>query len=158
NLIARHLLLSLAPDFPQRPATLAAAQARVRAWLDGHGLDAQGLALDSGSGLSRADRGSARALVALLRGAALGPMAQELFASLPVAGVDGTLEHRLRGGAAQGQAWLKTGTLLDARSLAGYVRNRRGQLIAVALICNDAQAAQATPALDACIEWLARRA
>lgn len=157
NLIARHLLLSLAPDFPQRPATLAAAQARVRAWLDGRGLDAQGLALDSGSGLSRADRGSARALVDLLRGAALGPTAQELLASLPVAGVDGTLEHRLRGGAAQGQAWLKTGTLLDARSLAGYVRNRRGQLIAVALICNDAQAAQATPALDACVEWLARR-
>jgi D-alanyl-D-alanine carboxypeptidase/D-alanyl-D-alanine-endopeptidase (penicillin-binding protein 4) len=158
NLIARHLLLSLAPDFPQRPATLAAAQARVRGWLDARGLDAQALALDSGSGLSRADRGSARALVALLRGAALGPTAQALLASLPVAGVDGTLEHRLRGGAAQGQAWLKTGTLLDARSLAGYVRNRRGQLLAVALICNDAQAAQATPALDACVEWLARRA
>jgi D-alanyl-D-alanine carboxypeptidase/D-alanyl-D-alanine-endopeptidase (penicillin-binding protein 4) len=158
NLIARHLLLSLAPDFPQRPATLAAAQARVRGWLDARGLDAQALALDSGSGLSRADRGSPRALVDLLRGAALGPTAQALLASLPVAGVDGTLEHRLRGGAAQGQAWLKTGTLLDARSLAGYVRNRRGQLLAVALICNDAQAAQATPALDACIEWLARRA
>jgi len=78
-----------------------------------------------------------------------------------VAGIDGTLEHRLHGGAAQGQAWLKTGTLLDARALAGYVRTRGGRQLAVALLANDPDpeaAARATPVLDACVEWLARHA
>ncbi len=161
NLIARHLMLSLAPDFPSRPATLAGAQARVRQWLAARGLPAERLAVDSGSGLSRAERGSPRALTDLLRLTAQGPHARGLLTSLPVAGIDGTLEHRLHGGAAQGQAWLKTGTLLDARALAGYVRTRGGRQLAVALLANDPYpeaAARATPVLDACVEWLARHA
>lgn len=159
NLTARQLMLSLAPDFPARPATLQAAQARVRQWLDAQGLPAAQLTLDNGSGLSRAERGSPAALVALLQQRARSPGARDFIASLPVAGVDGTLEQRLRGGAAQGQAWLKTGTLLDARALAGYVRSRNGRLHAVALLAHDPEsAALATPALDACVEWLARQA
>jgi len=79
--------------------------------------------------------------------------------TLPIAGVDGTLEGRLRGGAAEGQAWLKTGTLLDTRALAGYVRTRSGQMMGVCLLANHAEnVAAATPALDACVEWVARLA
>lgn len=159
NLMARQLMLSLAAGFPARPATLQAAQARVRQWLDAQALPAGPLTLDNGSGLSRTERGSPAALVALLQRRARSPGARDFIASLPVAGVDGTLEQRLRGGAAQGQAWLKTGTLLDTRALAGYVRSRSGRLHAVALLAHDPEsAALATPALDACVEWLARQA
>jgi D-alanyl-D-alanine carboxypeptidase/D-alanyl-D-alanine-endopeptidase (penicillin-binding protein 4) len=76
--------------------------------------------------------------------------------SLPVAGVDGTLAHRLQGGAAAGQAFLKTGSLLDTRALAGYVRSRSGRVHAVAVFVNHGSAAAATPAIDAVIEQLAR--
>ena len=79
--------------------------------------------------------------------------------TLPVAGVDGTLEGRLRGGAAEGRAWLKTGTLLDTRGLAGFVRTRQGRLMGVCLLANHPDnVAAATPALDACVEWVARLA
>jgi D-alanyl-D-alanine carboxypeptidase/D-alanyl-D-alanine-endopeptidase (penicillin-binding protein 4) len=157
NLAARHLLLSLARGFPARPATLAAARERLHDWLLRQGLSPSDVEIDNGSGLSRAERSRPRALVQLLRRAWAGPDAQAFVASLPVAGVDGTLAHRLQGGAATGQAHLKTGSLLDARALAGYVRGRSGRMHAVAMFVNHPAAAGATPALDHVIETLARQ-
>ena len=159
NLIARHLMLSLAPDFPNRPAAAMAAQARVRDWLTRKGIRPEWAGLDTGSGLSRQEKATPQAMVHLLSRAARGPQGKLLLKSLPIAGVDGTLEGRLRGGAAEGQAWLKTGTLLDTRGLAGYVRTRSGRMLGVCLLANHAEnVAAATPALDACVEWAARLA
>lgn len=159
NLVARHLMLSLASDFPNRPATADAAQARVREWLTRKGVRRELVGLDTGSGLSRLERATPQAMVHLLSRAARGPQGKLLLKSLPIAGVDGTLEGRLRGGAAEGQAWLKTGTLLDTRGLAGYVRTRSGRMLGVCLLANHAEnVAAATPALDACVEWAARLA
>jgi D-alanyl-D-alanine carboxypeptidase/D-alanyl-D-alanine-endopeptidase (penicillin-binding protein 4) len=67
------------------------------------------------------------------------------------------LQHRLTQGAATGRAFLKTGTLRDTRALAGYVRGASGRVYAVALLVNHPEAARATPALDAVVEWLARQ-
>ncbi len=159
NLIARHLMLSLAPDFPNRAATTDAAQARVREWLTRRGVRKEWVGLDTGSGLSRLEKATPQAMVHLLARAARGPQGKLLLKSLPIAGVDGTLEGRLRGGVAEGQAWLKTGTLLDTRGLAGYVRTRSGRMLGVCLLANHAEhVAAATPALDACVEWAARLA
>ncbi|MEX8494388.1 D-alanyl-D-alanine carboxypeptidase/D-alanyl-D-alanine-endopeptidase [Sphaerotilus sp.] len=159
NLVARHLMLSMAPEFPNRPATADAAQARVRDWLTRKGVRREWIGLDTGSGLSRLEKATPQAMVHLLSRAARGPQGKLLLESLPIAGVDGTLEGRLRGGAAEGRAWLKTGTLLDTRGLAGYVRTRSGRMLGVCLLANHAEnVAAATPALDACIEWAARLA
>ena len=54
------------------------------------------------------------------------------------------------------QAFLKTGSLLDTRALAGYVRSRSGQVHAVAVFVNHPDAARATASIDAVIEHLAR--
>jgi D-alanyl-D-alanine carboxypeptidase/D-alanyl-D-alanine-endopeptidase (penicillin-binding protein 4) len=159
NLIARHLMLSLAPEFPDRPATAEGARGRMREWLRRRGLRADQVGVDTGSGLSRLERATPQAMVHLLGRTAKGPHARLLMQTLPVAGVDGTLEGRLRGGAAEGQAWLKTGTLLDTRGLAGFVRTRKGRMMAVCLLANHPDnVAVATPALDACVEWVARLA
>ena len=156
NLGARNLLLSLSQGFPQTAATLAGAQLRVHRWLQTQGLADGDIQIDNGSGLSRTERGKPRAMVQLLCNAWSGRHAQSFVDSLPIAGVDGTLAHRMRRGLATGHAFLKTGTLLDARALAGYVRARSGKVYAVAAMVNHPDAARATPALDALIEWLAR--
>ncbi|HSI59809.1 MAG TPA: D-alanyl-D-alanine carboxypeptidase/D-alanyl-D-alanine-endopeptidase [Ideonella sp.] len=156
NLAARNLMLALSRGFPARAATLPAAQARMREWLMGQGLLPDDVQVENGSGLSRGERAKPRALVHLLSRAWQTGQASSLVDSLPVAGVDGTLEHRMRGGAAAGQAWLKTGTLLDARALAGYVRSQRGGVYAVTALVNHPDATRAVPALDGFIEWLAR--
>lgn len=156
NMASRNLLLSLSHGFPVRKATLAGAQARMRQWLLAQGLAAGDIDVDNGSGLSRTERGKPRAMVHLLIKAWHRPSAEIFVDSLPIAGVDGTLAHRMQGGAASGQAHLKTGTLRDARALAGYVRARSGKVYAVSAMVNHPQAALGRPALDALIEWVAR--
>jgi D-alanyl-D-alanine carboxypeptidase/D-alanyl-D-alanine-endopeptidase (penicillin-binding protein 4) len=156
NLAARNLMLALSRGFPHKPATLPAAQARMREWLARQGIVPGDIEIENGSGLSRAERAKPRAFVDLLAKAWTARQATSLIDSLPVAGVDGTLERRMTRGAAAGQAHLKTGTLLDTRALAGYVNARSGKVFAVAALVNHPDAGRATPSLDAFIEWLAR--
>jgi len=153
NVAARQLLLSLSPTEPVSGA-LHDAQERVHAWLRTQGLADGDIRIELGSGQSRAERGKPRAMVQLLAQAWRAAAGKALLASLPIAGVDGTLAHRMRHGAATGQAHLKTGTLSDARALAGYVYARSGRVYAVSAMVNHPAAGRGTPALDAFIEWV----
>ena len=155
NLAARSLLLSLSPPALAPGGALVAAQARVHAWLRAQGLADGDIRIDEGSGQSRIERGKPRAMVQLLFNAWRGSGSRAFVDSLPIAGVDGTLAHRMRNGLATGQAHLKTGTLSDTRALAGYVRAKSGKVYAIAAIVNHPEAARATPTLDAFIEWVA---
>ena len=152
NVAARDLLLSMGPPGPMGQR---AAQRRVATWLLGQGLADDDIRIDDGSGRSRLARGRPRALVQLLVNQWHAKDARVFVDSLPIAGVDGTLSRRMRGGAAAGRAFLKTGSLSDTRALAGYVAARSGKVYAVALLVSHAHAARATPVLDALVEWLA---
>jgi D-alanyl-D-alanine carboxypeptidase/D-alanyl-D-alanine-endopeptidase (penicillin-binding protein 4) len=89
------------------------------------GVPMTGVRIVDGSGLSRLDRLTADALATLLEKAWADPAVQPtLAASLPVAGVNGTLEDRLRKPPARGHVIAKTGTTDEASSLSGYVRDR----------------------------------
>lgn len=135
--------------------TLVAAQRSVRDWLVTQGVDPHGVVLENGAGLSRIERISAAQMAAMLQAVQRGPYGPELLATLPVAGVDGTLARRFKDTPAQGRARLKTGTLRDVVALAGYVPDASGQLWVVVTIVNDVHAAQARPAMDALVAWVA---
>ena len=156
NVTARHLMLALSRGFPLKAATLTDAQARMHEWLLRQGLAAGDVQVENGSGLSRGERAKPRALAQLLENAWHAPRAREFVLSLPVAGMDGTLQHRMQGTAAEGHAFLKTGTLLDTRALAGYVQGASGKIYTIALMVNHPEAARATPALDRFVEWIAK--
>jgi D-alanyl-D-alanine carboxypeptidase/D-alanyl-D-alanine-endopeptidase (penicillin-binding protein 4) len=154
NLLARHLMLSLADRFPSRPATLDSARRRLDQWLRKRGLADADLHVDNGSGLSYTERGRVRAMVQLLQRAWGGETAQWFRESLPLAGKDGTLANRMRDLGAE--ALLKTGSLNQARALAGYVRARSGRVYAMAAVINHIHAARGEPVLDAFVEWVVR--
>lgn len=138
--------------------TQAAATRLVQRWFAENGLDAQGLVLDNGSGLSRSERIKPAQLADLLALAWEGRQAPELLDSLPIAGVDGTLSRRLKGGPAEGRARLKTGTLRNVVALAGYVQDSRNKPWVLVAIINDEQApAKGRPVLDAAVEWISRQ-
>jgi D-alanyl-D-alanine carboxypeptidase/D-alanyl-D-alanine-endopeptidase (penicillin-binding protein 4) len=84
------------------------------------------------------------------------PQAEAFRASLPVAGVDGTLEKRLRGTPAQGRVQAKTGTLNLANALAGYATTARGERLAFAVFVNNhaRRGREAVAAVDALVEAL----
>jgi serine-type D-Ala-D-Ala carboxypeptidase/endopeptidase (penicillin-binding protein 4) len=107
--------------------------------------------LSDGSGLARDDLVTPRAVVALLRYAAHQAWGAEYLSTLPIAGVDGTLESRMKktSGAAVIQA--KTGSLEHARSMSGYAITERGENLVFAILANNGaqHGRDATITLDA---------
>ena len=157
NTITRLIYLQLGAQAAQPgESTRAAAERTVRAWFAAHGLSDQGLVLDNGSGLSRSERITPAQLAALLRAGQAGAQAPELLATLPIAGVDGTMSRRLKDTPAAGHARLKTGTLRDAVGLAGVMPDASGKpWVFVALLNHPDAAAKGRPVLDALAAWVA---
>jgi D-alanyl-D-alanine carboxypeptidase/D-alanyl-D-alanine-endopeptidase (penicillin-binding protein 4) len=58
------------------------------------------------------------------------------YDALPIAGIDGTLDHRMRGTPAQGNAHAKTGSMDRVRSLSGYVTTADGRMLVFSLLAN----------------------
>ena len=154
NVMARQVFLSLDRA---RPATYEGARRRIDRWLEQKGLRLPELVLDNGSGLSRKERISAEGLGRLLLAAWKSPAMPELMASLPVAGIDGTLKRRFPDGPVNGRAHLKTGYLDGARALAGYVLDQSGRRWVVVVVINDAKAQQGRAAMDELLRWVAAR-
>ena len=94
---------------------------------------------------------TADTLVAVLRRMHDPTFASPWMTALPVAGVDGSLQTRMKGTAAEGNVRAKTGTMSNVRSLAGYMTTRDGERLAFAIIVNNFEGtgAQANQAIDA---------
>ena len=105
--------------------TSAAGATVVMQTLAEAGVPMTGVRIVDGSGLSRLDRLTTNALGSLLKVAWADPAVRPaLLAALPVAGVNGTLQHRLKKPPARGRVLAKTGTTDSASSLSGYVSDR----------------------------------
>jgi D-alanyl-D-alanine carboxypeptidase/D-alanyl-D-alanine-endopeptidase (penicillin-binding protein 4) len=118
-------------------AMLRSAQDRVHNWLRSEGLADGDVHIDIGSGQSRSERGTPHALVQLLHRAWAGSGSQAFIDSLPIAGVDGTLETRMRGTPAEKRVLAKTGTSQLINALAGYATTVRGERLAFAIFVNN---------------------
>lgn len=118
--------------------------------------------LTNGSGLCRDCTITAENLNELLTYAYHHPSFDAYVNSLGIAGVSGTIaahSERLPESAAIGRAWIKTGTLNDVTSMAGYVKGLSGQDYVVVGIINSEQALNAytaRPVLDAMLDWTAQ--
>lgn len=112
----------------------------VRKGLSALGVDPTGYVQADGSGLSRRNLVSPEALVQILQAMAPLPTAAVYRASLPVAGVSGTLQSRFRGTAAQGIVQAKTGTLTGVSALAGYVEPPNYPPLAFSILVNQSEA------------------
>jgi serine-type D-Ala-D-Ala carboxypeptidase/endopeptidase (penicillin-binding protein 4) len=127
--------------------------AAVRGLLAARGIAAPELILENGCGLSRVERISAGTLADVLADAWKSQWMPELMASLPVSGVDGTMQRR---NVVSGAAHMKTGMLEDTRSVAGYVLAASGRRYVVVAIINHPAAGRGTGAHDALIDWVYR--
>jgi serine-type D-Ala-D-Ala carboxypeptidase/endopeptidase (penicillin-binding protein 4) len=119
------LLLKQLGAVAGRAGSTAAGAAVVRSVLAAHAVPLAGVRITDGSGLSALDRLTPKALVSILQRAWADPdVGPLLYRTLPVAGREGTLRHRMRAGPARGNVHAKTGTLTNASALSGYVRDR----------------------------------
>ena len=124
NYTAEILVKQLGAEYAGRGTTAAGTRV-IRSALEEAGVPLEGVRLADGSGLSGHDRLTAAALVALLEaGLAESDLRDAFLQSLAVAGVDGTLEDRMRKRPARGRVIAKTGTTRLASALSGFVRDR----------------------------------
>lgn len=111
--------------------------AAVAAMMARAGAARTGWDLSDGSGMSTYNRLSPRATVALLRWAATQPWSAAWRATLPVAGVDGTLRNRFRGTLLEGRLFAKTGSLNASNALSGYLLAASGRTLTFSFFAND---------------------
>jgi D-alanyl-D-alanine carboxypeptidase/D-alanyl-D-alanine-endopeptidase (penicillin-binding protein 4) len=93
--------------------------------------------LSDGSGLSRDSLVTPRAVVALLRHVASQPWGDDYLSTLPIAGVDGTLEGRMTKTAAAGLIQAKTGSVENVRAMSGYATTLRGEHLVFSIFANN---------------------
>jgi D-alanyl-D-alanine carboxypeptidase/D-alanyl-D-alanine-endopeptidase (penicillin-binding protein 4) len=153
NVMAQQLFLTLALQAdPTQPATPAAARDVLWRWAaEKVGRWPAGSVLDNGSGLSRLTRWTAQWTAQLLVSGWRSPWMPEWVASLPVAGVDGTM-RRAQGGT--GRAHLKTGSLRDVNARAGFVLSDGGRRYALVTLLQHPAAGGTRPVLDAVLDWV----
>lgn len=154
NVMARQLFLTLSAEVTKQPARADRSAQVVQGWLARKGLEFPELVMENGSGLSRAERISAANMGRLLLAAYASAVMPEFIASMPLVANDGTMRRRLKYESVAGQAHIKTGSLSDVRSLAGYVLDARGRRFAVVFIVNHPNAGATQSAQDALLNWV----
>jgi D-alanyl-D-alanine carboxypeptidase/D-alanyl-D-alanine-endopeptidase (penicillin-binding protein 4) len=93
--------------------------------------------LSDGSGLSRKDLVTPRAVVQLLRYAATQPWGELYRSTLPAAGEDGTLFDRMKNTPAEARVSAKTGTIGHGNALSGYATTVRGERLLFSILGNN---------------------
>jgi len=152
NLLAESLVREL-----NHAGTYDAGHARETPFFRTLGVDTSAIALVDGCGVGRRNFVTARAVSQLLLGMHRERNWPLYYASLPIAGVDGTLKSRMIGTPAQNNVHAKTGTLSQARALSGYVTGRSGRLYVFSLLMNNfpGNARSAGAVQDQFVEYLA---
>lgn len=149
EMLARHV--SLAQGAGGTAASLATVIPSV---ITGLGLPTDGLVVQDGSGLSPLNQVSPSYIAMLLSEIARGdgPLAS-LRESLPVAGVDGSLDDRFAGAnaLAHERVQAKTGSITGVRSLAGFVTGDDDEPLAFAFFSQGKVGEEARVAIESLV-------
>lgn len=113
------------------------ALANARPILADLGVNLDEVVIVDGSGLSRHNLATPKALVDLLQGMATSPYGEVYRDSLAVAGVSGTLRNRFRGTPIQGQFWGKSGAVSRNFALSGYLAPPNHEPLVVSVVINN---------------------
>ena len=124
--------LPAAPRLPG-PATLPAGTRVAMRFARAFGSAPR---LVDGSGLARGNKASPRSVARLLDRMHDRPDYRTFRDSLPIAGIDGTLDNRMRRGAARRRCRAKTGTISGVSALSGYCKTRGGRTVVFSFLMN----------------------
>ena len=178
NVMAKQLFLTISLEKSGKASSTENSEKIVREWLKKYNLEMPELVIENGSGLSRIERISSKHLNDILLLGLNSASKNYYTESLPVAGIDGTMKHRLLDKIkkyfpnkkdndllktnTQGYpetlqkygAYIKTGSLMDVRSISGYVVSRTGQVYVVTSFINHPNANTGRNIHDALLVWL----
>lgn len=136
--------------------SIADGVAAVGAMMAQAGVPRTGWDLADGSGMSTYNRLAPRGMVAMLRWILGQDWGAAYRATLPVAGVDGTLARRFKGTSLEGKLFAKTGTLNASNALSGWLTTKSGRTLLFSAYANDVpEAVAAAKLIDAALVEIA---
>jgi len=139
NLSAEMTLYALSNKYSGKPATADSGIQFINLLIDSIGLNHKDYRLVDGSGVSHYNNVSAELIVNILKYFydKQPELYEILYNSFPVAGIDGTLENRMRKTAAVNNIHAKTGTLTGVSCISGYLTNRKNNTIAFSIMLQN---------------------
>lgn len=128
-------LVFLAAGSQSGTASYEKSQTMLKRCLSEYGVKDDEIHLTNASGLSRETRVKTSALTKFLSQYHESQFAPEYLSSLSILGIDGTAKSRLNSFSGKGR--VKTGTLRDVRSIAGFLYDEKHRPYTFAMIFND---------------------
>lgn len=135
NLHAEILLRTVAKE-KTGMGSLAGGLKIEQQFLTSIGVPLGDVLVDDGSGLSRENLVTPRAVIALLEYVRQQPWGDAFVTTLPVAGLDGTLEHRMNGTPAESRIQAKTGSVARVQAISGFATTVRGEHLIFSMFDN----------------------
>jgi N-acetylmuramoyl-L-alanine amidase len=120
---------------PSARGSWAGGSAAIHAFLKRVGVDESAYVIADGSGLSRANRVTARGHTDLLIAMSKHKYGEVFRDTLPIGGVDGTIGKRMKDIA--GKVHAKTGYIGGVRALSGYAQTDGGKWLVFSMIYNN---------------------
>lgn len=142
NLFAEHMLNLIGYDNNGDGSTSSGLRVLEQHWKSK--INTSGLQINDGSGLSRNNAISAHHFTQFLIYMNSSSHSAEFMASLPVAGVSGTLRNICKGGTGATRIVAKSGSMTRIKSYAGYVNSVSGKKLAFAIIVNNQTCSSST--------------
>jgi len=136
NLHAELLLHQLGAAVVADGSTAQGARV-IRQFAVNAGVDPNDFVFFDGSGMSGHDLVTPRAIAKLLQFATTQPWFADYKASLPIGGVDGSLEHRFTAPPLKGHVFAKTGTNSETRALSGYLECASGRTVIFSILVGN---------------------
>lgn len=135
NLHAEILLRTVAKEKTGIGSLSAGLQVEQK-FLTSVGIPIGDVLVDDGSGLSRENLVTPHAVVALLEYVQQQPWGRAFLSTLPVAGLDGTLQHRMIGTPGEGRIQAKTGSVERTQAMSGFATTMSGEHLIFSMFDN----------------------
>lgn len=159
NLSAEMTLRALAEKYFGKSASAENGLKMIDSLIILCGLNPNEYRLADGSGVSHYNLVSAELLLSVLKYFYYNDseLFKTLYESFPIAGVDGSLSGRMKNTLAENNVHAKTGTLSGVSCLSGYVKSKKGNMIAFSILVQNyvGNSKQARDFIDAVCEIIA---
>lgn len=136
NLYAEQLLRTVGAEYGASASGSSGAKI-VSGIIQNMGVPEEEFIMYDGSGLARANMVTPYAVSRLLIKMAGTNVFDAFYDALPIAGVDGTIKHRMKGSSAEGNLHAKTGYVRHVRSLSGYVDSKDNERFVFSILVNN---------------------
>jgi D-alanyl-D-alanine carboxypeptidase/D-alanyl-D-alanine-endopeptidase (penicillin-binding protein 4) len=137
NFYAEMLLKTSAAEYYNTKGTTELGISLVKSYLSSFGIDYRDVEMSDGSGMSSTNLISTRDLSLLLAKVQGGSAFQTFKNSLPVAGVDGSLQYRFRKSSLKNRMSAKTGYISGVRSISGYLKAKSDKTVIFSIVTNN---------------------